>query len=260
MHRPTRLTVLAAATVAIMAGGAVAVAVGVPGLPGEGGKGHEVRAAQSALPPSPHGRFALTATPASGWIATLSAPTSYSATPGGAPTGTLPATNPYGGAQTLAVLGQPTGGWADVELPMRPNGSTGWISTGGVRLTWTPYSVTVDIAARSLTVRDGSATVMTVPAAVGAPDAYTPKGQTYLWELIRPDNTYGAYGPYIFGLAEFSDTYTTFNGGDAQIGIHGNDEPWSIGQPVSHGCVRLDNDVITKLAAMLPLGTPVTIG
>jgi lipoprotein-anchoring transpeptidase ErfK/SrfK len=28
---------------------------------------------------------------------------------------------------------------------------------------------------------------------------------------------------------------------------------------VSHGCVRMPNDVITQLATSVPLGTPVTI-
>jgi hypothetical protein len=70
---------------------------------------------------------------------------------------------------------------------------------------------------------------------------------------------HGAYGPYIFGLGAVLDAYSVFNGGDAQIGLHGQDEPWSIGHPVSHGCVRVANNVISKLAAMLPLGTPVTI-
>jgi lipoprotein-anchoring transpeptidase ErfK/SrfK len=74
-----------------------------------------------------------------------------------------------------------------------------------------------------------------------------------------PGYSQGAYGPFIFGLGWFSDSYAVFNGGDAQIGIHGQDEPWSLGWPVSHGCVRLSNDVITRLAGLLPLGTPVTI-
>lgn len=119
--------------------------------------------------------------------------------------------------------------------------------------------MTVDTSARQITVRDGTRVVLTAPAAVGAPNTFTPAGRTYLWELVRPDNPKGAYGPFIFGLAEFSDSYTTFNGGEAQIAIHGNDEPWSIGRPVSNGCVRVHNAVITRLAAMLPLGTPVTI-
>ena len=49
-----------------------------------------------------------------------------------------------------------------------------------------------------------------------------------------------------------------FNGGDGQIAIHGTDDEGTIGQDVSHGCVRVANDIILKLAK-LPLGTPVVI-
>lgn len=158
------------------------------------------------------------------------------------------------------MVGQPdSSGWTQVELPIRPNGSVGWVPTAAVTLTATTYRVVVDRAADTVTVFDGADQVLQVPAAVGKPSTPTPPGNTYLWELIRPDNPNGAYGPYIFGLAMFSDAYSTFNGGDAQIGIHGQDEPWSVGHPVSHGCVRVDNPVITQLAGMLPLGTPVTI-
>ena len=48
-------------------------------------------------------------------------------------------------------------------------------------------------------------------------------------------------------------------GGDGQIGIHGTNQPASIGNAVSHGCVRVPNEIITQLAHNLPLGTPVTI-
>lgn len=42
-------------------------------------------------------------------------------------------------------------------------------------------------------------------------------------------------------------------------GIHGTDDPASIGQSVSHGCVRLRNEDIEKLYPMVPVGTPVYI-
>jgi lipoprotein-anchoring transpeptidase ErfK/SrfK len=162
----------------------------------------------------------------------------------------------------LAVTGQVGTGpaaWLHVELPIRPNGSSGWIPAASARLTETPYRVVVDLGARTLTVTDGGRPVLTTPVAVGQPSTPTPPGRTYLWELVRPDDPNGPYGPYAFGLAEYSDSYSVFNGGDAQIGLHGQDEPWSIGHAASNGCVRVPNDVITRLAAMLPLGTPVDI-
>jgi hypothetical protein len=42
-------------------------------------------------------------------------------------------------------------------------------------------------------------------------------------------------------------------------GIHGTDEPESIGRSASHGCVRLRNEDIEKLYDMVPVGTPVYI-
>lgn len=41
--------------------------------------------------------------------------------------------------------------------------------------------------------------------------------------------------------------------------LHGTNKPESIGQAVSHGCVRLRNEDIEKLYEMVPVGTPVYI-
>lgn len=231
--------------------------------PKEAGRGHAVEAVAAPVPvakPAPAPVRAQPALPAPTLIATLKAPLAYSRVPGGPPAGTLPATNPFGAAEVVAVVGRPVAsGWAQVELPIRPNGSVGWIPVASVTLSETSYQVVVNVEADTVTVTNAGHRVLTTPAAVGKPSTPTPAGHTYLWELIRPDNPNGAYGPYIFGLGWFSDAYAVFNGGDAQIGIHGQDEPWSVGHPVSHGCVRLANPVISQLATMLPLGTPVTI-
>ena len=42
-------------------------------------------------------------------------------------------------------------------------------------------------------------------------------------------------------------------------GIHGTDQPQSIGQSVSHGCVRMRNEDIERLYPMVAVGTPVFI-
>ena len=251
-----------AVSAALAVAGLAASAVLAPGLAHERGSGLAVSSAVPVVAPAVYKPTRVVTAPlaAPTWIATLSAGATYAATPGGPAVGSLAATNPFGAPTVLAVIGDPdASGWLHVELPVRPNGSTGWIPSAGVALAQTDYHVAVSLSARTLTVTRGGQTVLATAVAVGAPRTPTPPGNTYLWELIRPDNPNGAYGPYIFGLAWFSDTYSVFNGGDAQIGVHGQDEPWSIGQAVSHGCVRLPNDVITRLAGMLPLGTPVSI-
>lgn len=218
--------------------------------------------APSAAPVPARTPAPASSAPAPSLIATLSGATSYSPTPGGPPAGTLPASSPLGNPDVLAVTGQVGVGpaaWLHVELPIRPNGTSGWIPAAAAKLTETTYRVVVNLSARTLTVTDAGRPVLATPVAVGKAGTPTPSGVTYLWELVRPDDPNGPYGPYAFGLAEYSDTYSVFNGGDAQIGIHGQDEPWSIGQAASNGCVRVPNDVITRLAGMLPLGTPVQI-
>jgi lipoprotein-anchoring transpeptidase ErfK/SrfK len=95
--------------------------------------------------------------------------------------------------------------------------------------------------------------------AVGAADTPTPTGNYYLYVLLQSPDPGGPYGPYAYGLSSHSDALATFAGGDAEIGIHGNDDASALGQSVSHGCVRMDNAGITELAKQLPLGTPVDI-
>ena len=43
------------------------------------------------------------------------------------------------------------------------------------------------------------------------------------------------------------------------VGIHGTDEPDSIGRSASHGCIRLANWDVVKLAAMVKPGVPVVV-
>jgi lipoprotein-anchoring transpeptidase ErfK/SrfK len=47
-----------------------------------------------------------------------------------------------------------------------------------------------------------------------------------------------------------------FNG----AGIHGTDETWSIGEAVSHGCVRMTIPDVIDLYPRVPVGTPIYIG
>ena len=41
--------------------------------------------------------------------------------------------------------------------------------------------------------------------------------------------------------------------------IHGTDAPWTIGQPVSKGCIRMHNDHVADLFTRAGVGTPVTV-
>jgi lipoprotein-anchoring transpeptidase ErfK/SrfK len=161
--------------------------------------------------------------------------------------------------QVFLVKSQRADGWVEVLLPVRPNGSVGWVHASDVTLAANPFHVVVSLGAHTITVTNANAVVYTGPVAVGAPDTPTPTGNYYLYVLLQSPDPGGPYGPYAYGLSSHSDALATFAGGDAEIGIHGNDDASALGQSVSHGCVRMDNAGITELAKQLPLGTPVDI-
>jgi lipoprotein-anchoring transpeptidase ErfK/SrfK len=150
-------------------------------------------------------------------------------------------------------------GWVKVLLPVRPNGSSGWMHSEDVQVSQDPYHIQVDVAAHQITVFDGTQVVYQGPVAVGAPATPTPPGLYYTRVLLQTPDPNSVYGPFAYGLSAHSDALTTFEGGDAEIGIHGNNDASALGKSVSHGCVRMDNVEITELAKILPLGTPVQI-
>ena len=150
-------------------------------------------------------------------------------------------------------------GWVRVLLPTRPNGSSGWIHASDVQVSPDPYHIQVDIAAHQITVFNGTQVFYQGPVADGAPQTPTPPGLFYTRVLLQTPDPSSVYGPFAYGLSAHSDALTTFDGGDAEIGIHGNNDASALGKSVSHGCVRMDNSAITVLSKILPLGTPVQI-
>jgi len=161
--------------------------------------------------------------------------------------------------QVFLVESQRADGWVQVLLPVRPNGSSGWLHASDVTLSANPFHIVVSLGAHTVTVTNATSVVYTGPVAVGAPDTPTPTGRFYLYVLLQAPDPSGPYGPYAYGLSSHSDVLETFAGSDAEIGIHGNDDASALGRSVSHGCIRMDNAAITDLAQQLPLGTPVDV-
>ncbi len=178
--------------------------------------------------------------------------------PDGTVVDALASTTAFGTTRVLLVE-QQQGDWVKVRLPTRPNHRSGWIAVTDVQLEPLALEVHVDLQARLLSVRDGDEIIVNSPIAVGTSENPTPLGTFYVTDKLETPDPDGVYGPYALGLSGHSETLTEFAGGDGQIGIHGTNDPATIGQAVSHGCVRLPNEVVEELAALLPLGTPVHI-
>ena len=169
--------------------------------------------------------------------------------------------------QVFLVKEQRPDGWVQVLLPVRPNGSTGWVKSSDVTLTANPYRIDVQLGDHTITVNKGNDVVYTGPVAIGATDpplpdvgkpTPTPTGEYYLRVLLQTPDPTSVYGPYAYGLSSHSETLDSFAGGDAEVGIHGNNDASVLGKNVTHGCIRMDNAAITMLAKQLPLGTPVS--
>jgi lipoprotein-anchoring transpeptidase ErfK/SrfK len=165
---------------------------------------------------------------------------------------------PSGAPLTFLVDGQTTNRYK-VLLPIRPNGSTGWISPESTKKFEHNYRIVIELSAFRLTVYKGKDIALTEKIGVGTDELPTPNGRYYIKELLKAPNPKGIYGPYAYGLSGFSQQLTNWNGGTGVIGIHGTDKPELLGQNVSHGCIRMTNAAITTLASFLPLGTPVIV-
>jgi lipoprotein-anchoring transpeptidase ErfK/SrfK len=192
-------------------------------------------------------------------VARASVPVPISPAPWALPTHEISASTDFGSPRALLVLAR-NGQWLQVALPDRPNGSTGWVHADDVEVREIDEHVEIDLVARTLTLVDAGAVVLTTPVAIGTAEAPTPTGAFYVVDKLATGNPDDVYGPFAFGLSAHSDVLTEFAGGDGQVGIHGTNDPASIGQAVSHGCIRVPNEVAQVLDERLHLGTPVTIG
>lgn len=207
--------------------------------------------------PAPTGEFQLLSTPlrAISLVDTLQ----VVAQPGSAEVvASLSNRTEFGSARVLMVE-EVDGAWVRVQVPIRPNGTSGWVRSSDVSVEEIDALVEVDLEARTITTWiDGEVLVQT-SVAVGSDANPTPTGVFFITDKVDTADDGGAYGPFALGLSAHSDTLTEFAGGAGQIGIHGTNAPESIGEAVSHGCVRLPNELIEVLASQLPLGTPVIV-
>ena len=141
---------------------------------------------------------------------------------------------------------------------MRPNGRTGWVreeALGPLNLVRTRLDV--NRGAQRATLRWAGRPVWRSPIGVGGPGTPTPAGRFWIRERIPVPFGGGTYGPWAFGTSAYS-ALSEWPGGGV-VGIHGTNQPWLIPGRPSHGCIRVPNPAIRRLARLLPVGTPVRI-
>lgn len=168
---------------------------------------------------------------------------------------------------TFGVV-QRRGDWVQVQLPVRPNGTSGWLHQDEVELTRTTRSVHVSLGERRLRVLDAGIELLSVPTAIGRPASPTPTGTFTVTDLVPSADPAGSYGPIALALdghSEVMDAFPSENAAGAPdetapvLAIHGTNRPASVGQAASNGCPRLTNADVLRLAQLAPAGTPVFI-
>ncbi len=167
----------------------------------------------------------------------------------------------FGGPLTLMVTeGQRGDDWLKVQLPIRPNGSEGWIPVDDYIISSTTVRAEVDLANTAVRVFDRDELIAESQAAIGNWRTPTPLG-TFFVAAIRENPPEESYlGTWAVVLSGYSEVLETFSGGLPVIAIHGSNHPDRVlGRAISNGCVRVPNDVIEFLAEHVPLGAPVVV-
>ena len=163
------------------------------------------------------------------------------------------------GAVTVFVVLQRRSEMAEVMLPVRPSGSTGWVKLSDVRLSSHRWRIVVELAAYRLTVFQGPDVVRVETIGIGTVGTPTPGGRWYTTELLKPPRPDGPYGTYAFGLSGYTGEEDGPASAYGQLGLHGTNDPSTLGRSVSLGCLRMSNEAISALATQLPVGVPVDV-
>jgi lipoprotein-anchoring transpeptidase ErfK/SrfK len=154
-------------------------------------------------------------------------------------------------------------GWVQVRLAQRPNGSTAWLPDSDVTLGRTPYRIVINATITQLALYDNGRLVFSAPAGVGTTEDPTPAGEYFVAFDEQPPQPNPGYGPFIIVTSAHSPAIADWEGsGDAVIGIHGplgdDTEIGTSGAHISHGCIRLHDPALERLAEVPP-GTPIDV-
>jgi lipoprotein-anchoring transpeptidase ErfK/SrfK len=191
-------------------------------------------------------------------VALLRHATALHARPAGPVLAKLALKTAFGSPQAMWVV-RHSGRWLGVVSPTAGNNRVGWIPASVASLSRVTWELRVSLSARKLTVLDNGQVKQRYTVAIGAPDAPTPAGRFAVTDRLLTGDPAGPYGCCILALsAKAPHAIQDWSGGN-RIAIHSTPETETIGEAVSHGCVRLTLAEGQWLINHIPLGTPTVI-
>jgi len=107
------------------------------------------------------------------------------------------------------------------------------------------YSIVISLSKKQLSLLRNNMVIKKYPIAIGKKQTPTPTGNYTVINKV-PDPG-GVFGDYWLGLSA------------PRYGIHGNNNPSSIGKEISLGCIRMRNPDVLELATFIRVGASVTI-
>lgn len=124
--------------------------------------------------------------------------------------------------------------------------------------------IVIDKSENRLRLYEGGQEIRSYPVATGKSTTITPEGRfTIVFKTVDPGWTNPDTGEFFPGGSPRNPLGSRWLGlsigGGRRYGIHGTNAPWSIGQSITHGCVRMDNWAVEELYSLVPLGTVVVI-
>jgi hypothetical protein len=171
--------------------------------------------------------------------------------------GAVSPTTPLGGHTWLLILHHHGNlGVALVPTATGPRPARVWLAA--LELRWTRVRVDVDLTRLRLVVLRGRRALGEFPIAAGMPSTPTPTGLFSVTDRVSFAER-GTYGSFALGLSARQRHLLSGWQGRDQIAIHGTENPDSIGNRASLGCIRVSEAALRLLRRTVPLGAPVYV-
>jgi lipoprotein-anchoring transpeptidase ErfK/SrfK len=179
------------------------------------------------------------------------------ARPGGKVVGTIRTKTEFKSPTILSVAGRKPG-WVLVRTSVEKH-RVGWLPVSAGALFSQPRTIVIDLSRHRLSVFHRGRLTDTYKVAIGGRATPTPTGRFAVTDRLTTGNANGDYGCCILALTAHQPKIAQGWGGGDRVAIHATPHTWTLGQSISHGCVRASNQALRQLMRHARLGMPVTI-
>jgi hypothetical protein len=185
-------------------------------------------------------------------------PTTLYREPAGQPRIRLAGRTEWDSPRVFGVLRR-RGDWLAVQAPELRNGELAWLPAERARVDCVRWSLHADLSKRLIYVRKDGHTVRKLTVATGSSRHPTPQGRFSVTDKLRVSDGSSPYGCCVLALSGHQTRLpATWSGGD-RLAVHATTDLFSIGRPVSLGCMRTDPRRARWLIETIPLGAPIFI-